>query len=469
MQTGLDSDLNGRGSSAEPSQAASKGASPLAALLRQKSQSAEHRRLNRLTKLLGGFHLKGMIVDPPRQGQLRSLVQGDEIKVNFSSGNYLGLDVHPEVLEACIEGIKTWAGHPGSSRIFYSHKNAVLLEQELATFVGAEASMLAVNVSQAHQGVVPVLFGNRHTTIFIDKHAHTSMYMASLIAKAKGARICRVDIRKGLTDLSNKIQRDLRPTKVLMLDGLFSMQGDVPQLVPIQQLCRRQNMVLYVDDAHGIGILGENGGGVAQHFNLNFENLILIGSLQKGLACSGGFVAGSKALIDLLKLQSTSYIFSGPLQPHTIESIRAAVRVCMSGEGQRLRENLKQKSHLLRAELIAMGFDVERSESPIVPIPIGDDAATMYAGRLLYDLGFYVSSVCYPAVPKGAGILRVTVNSCHTDKELADLISACGHLRAWLLKGRWQKKWEMAKDIFVSNLSGPRYKGILKPSKKWGA
>ena len=178
--------------------------------------------------------------------------------------------------------------------------------------------------------------------------------------------------------------------------------------------------------------MGENGGGVAEHFRLPFENMILVGGLQKGLGAYGGFVAGSKSLIDILRVSSRTYVFSGTMQPQAVEGSLAAIRVCRSDEGKRLRARLEMISTRVREGLNEVGFPVETVTSPIVSVVIGSELRTLLAGRKLFDLGIYVNSVLFPATPKGEGLLRVSLNAIHTDEEIAILLDAFAKLRLYL-------------------------------------
>ncbi len=425
------------------------------------------RRLRFLAAHLGAFHLKNMTAEPvsPRgdgEGDpLRQIrLNGNEV-VNFGSGNYLGLDRHPAVTEAAIEGLRRLGHHPGSSRIFYSQENCLLLERELADLVGAEASMVCVNVAQTHQGAIPALFGDKSSTIFVDRYAHTTLYLAAMIAKSRGARVVTVDTRDE-EELRCKMLRERRANNVLLIDGVYSMQGELPRIPALQALCDELKAVLYIDDAHGIGILGESGGGVAELFKLSYDNLIVVGSLQKGLACFGGFVAARAEVIEFLRMTSTSYIFSGPLQPHTVESVRAAVRICRSDEGRDLRSLLLEKSARIRHSLREMGYRVDEHPTPIIAVPIGGDVDTMMAGRKIFDQGVFVNSVVFPAVPKGEGILRITINSIHTEAEIARLLEAFSELRRYRTErgGRIRRSLHHFTEMVKARVMGEAYTGL---------
>jgi len=431
--------------------------------MRNHFRTPRMRRLRFLAAHLGAFHLKNMTAEPvdAQDGSVRQVrLLGREV-VNFGSGNYLGLDRHPAVTEAAIDGLRRLGHHPGSSRIFYSQENCLLLEKELAELVGAEASMVCVNVAQTHQGAIPALFGDKSSTIFVDRYAHTTLYLAAMIAKSRGARVVNVDTRDE-EDLRRKMTRERRANNVLLIDGVYSMQGELPRIPALQALCDELKAVLYIDDAHGIGILGDRGGGVAELFNLRYDNLIVVGSLQKGLACFGGFIAARAEVIEFLRMTSTSYIFSGPLQPHTVESVRAAVKVCRSDEGRALRALLLEKSARIRDSLRGMGYQVDEHPTPIIAVPIGGDVDTMMSGRKVFDQGVFVNSVVFPAVPKGEGILRITVNSIHTEAEIARLLESFADLKRYRSErgGRVRRSMHHLAEMVKARVMGESYTGL---------
>jgi 7-keto-8-aminopelargonate synthetase-like enzyme len=401
---------------------------PLAHRINSLLGAPELKRARTFAKLLDGFHLKNTVTSSV-EGR-RTVIDGREV-INFGSANYLGLDCHPKVLEAARLALTDWGNHSGCSRIFSSHENIIDLETRLANLVGAEAAMVFPNTSSTHVGVVPTLFAMPHAVIVIDRFAHTSMFQAAQIAVAKGARLERTDVRD-----PNAVESQLKAlgssVRVLMIDGVYSMQGTVPDLVALKSICDRTNTILYIDDAHGLGVYGERGGGVVESHGLGFDNLILTSGLQKGLGSYGGFVAGEQALIDVLRVTSRSYIFSGTLQPQAVEGALAAISVCLSDEGRFLRNRLSSLSRHVRTELQNLGFAVRTGDSPIVSVLIGGELKTLLAGRKIFDEGSYVNSVLYPATPRDEGLLRISLNAIHTDAEIKELIRAFSELKTYL-------------------------------------
>jgi glycine C-acetyltransferase len=405
------------------------GSAPLSRLINRLLDGPELRRARTYSDLLDGFHLKNTLTTEVNG---RKVVIDGKPVINFGSANYLGFEHHPAILKAAREALTEWGNHSGCSRIFSSHENIVRLENNIAELVGAEAVMVCANTSQTHEGVIPALFSSPQAVIFLDRYAHTSMYQAAQIAVAKGAKVVRVDIRD-LEDTRSKIRSEAtRSVRVMMVDGVYSMQGHVPDLKGLQALCDSEDTILYIDDAHGIGIYGENGGGVVEMLGLSFTNMILVGTLQKGLGCFGGFIAGHRSLIDALRICSRSYVFSGTLQPQAVEAGLVAIELSKSEEGKAQRARLHANSTKIRRELQALGFKVQDGDSPIISVLIGAELKTLLSGRKLFDEGIFLNSVLYPATPKGEGLLRISLNSIHTDEEIATLITGFAALKKYL-------------------------------------
>lgn len=430
-----------------------KSNSPLARLTNKHLDDEFLKKAKLISHYIEGFHLKNTITT--NVDGRRATINGKDV-INFGSANYLGLDQHVDVLKATEVGLKKWGNHSGCSRIFSSHENMVLLEEETAKLVGGEKVLICPNTAQTHQAVIPTLFSNSDSHIFIDRHAHNSMYQASLVAKAKGAKISSVD-SNNLKELEEKLSTVSEDSKVLLIDGLYSMQGHLPDIPNLDLICKKTNTILYIDDAHGIGIYGENGGGVRELFDLSFENLIITGTLQKGLGCFGGFVAANASLIDLLRVSSKAYIFSGTLQPHTVDAAMAAIKVCKSETGKVLRSKLSQTSLYLRNELKKMGFTVGKGDSPIISVESGGDIKTLFAGRFLFDQGIFLNSVLFPAVPKNEGILRISLTTLHSEEDISKLLNSFASLK------KYWKTWVNLKNMqYFEEILKTQVKKVMK-------
>ncbi len=431
---------------------------PLNRLIQSRMQEDDFKRIKRLGFLLEHFHLKHTVTESVSGRKI--VIDGREV-INFGSANYLGYEQHLEIIKASQEALERLGTHAGCSRIFSSHSNIVALEEEISALVGSQSTMIGHNISQIHAGVIPALFSSKNSVLFIDRFAHTSIYQACLMAKAKGAEIIQVDVENQKETLQ-KIQATKKDRNCLFVDGVYSMQGHIPPLLQLSDMAREENLILYVDDAHGVGIYGENGGGVREELGLGFDNLLLIGSLQKAFGTYGGFISGNKEVLDFLRSTSKAYIFSGTLQPSAVEGARKAVELCQTPDGRALRQRLKKMSIDVRAELRRLGYEVPLGNSPILPVSIGSDLTTLMTGRKMFDLGIYLNSVTFPAVPQGQGVLRISLTAIHSEIEIAALLAAFVELKSYLKihESPLRKFLHSGKEITLSKLLGKGYGGL---------
>ena len=248
------------------------------------------------------------------------------------------------------------------------------------------------------------------------------------IAKARGVRTAKFE-HNDPADL-DRLLASLRPYRhaVVALDGVYSMSGHLPPLADFQRVARANDGFLYVDDAHGTGVVGTHGRGTVLDALGGYENTLVVGSLSKALSCQGGFVAGSSAAIDILKLRSNPLIFGGPVPPAYLVAACAALDVIRSPEYLDLRVALDANVRRLVAGAERLGLAVLGGLVPIVSVLIGEEEATLRAGRFLFDRGYYVQSVVFPAVPHGAGVLRMQVNANHSAEAIDGLLAALGEL-----------------------------------------
>jgi 7-keto-8-aminopelargonate synthetase-like enzyme len=215
---------------------------------------------------------------------------------------------------------------------------------------------------------------------------------------------------------------------VVALDGVYSMSGHLPPLAEFQRVACANDGFLYVDDAHGTGVLGTKGCGTVLDALGGYDNTLVVGSLSKAVSCQGGFVAGARAAIDVLKLRSNPLIFGGPVPPAYLVAVCAALDVIASPEYDRLRASLDANVQRLVGGTDRLGLAVLGGLVPIVSVLVGEEEATLRAGRFLFDRGYYVQSVVFPAVPHGAGVLRMQVNANHLPQTIDGLLGALGEL-----------------------------------------
>ncbi len=347
---------------------------------------------------------------------------------NFGSDSFLGLDQHPHVQGALERGVREWGTHNGTSRAFSSVAPNVAVERRLADWLGAEAAVIYPSVTLANVGALPALV-TRHDVIVADQYAHNSIETGMQVAKARGVR-CAKFAHNDPTDLE-RVLRSLRPYRraVVAVDGVYSMSGQFPPLAALLQTAWANNGFLYVDDAHGTGVVGPQGRGTVWETVGHYENIVVVGSLSKALSCLGGFVAASRRLIEVLKLRSQSLIFGGPVPPPYLTALEAVLDIIQSPEYYRLRQALDANvRHFVmearRLRLMLLGGCV-----PIVSVLVGPEQKTLQAGRLLFEMGYYVQSVIFPAVPHGQGVLRVQLNAIHPRKAVDGLLAALAQVK----------------------------------------
>jgi 7-keto-8-aminopelargonate synthetase-like enzyme len=344
--------------------------------------------------------------------------------VNFGSANFLGLDFDPRLQEAVRRGVEKWGVHQYSSRTFYSVAPYEEVERRLAAWLDVEDTLLFPCVTKLHAGVLPALAG-KGDVLAIDRFSHNSIWNASKIASAAGADVREFDANNPAS-LAKVCQRSKKASCVVVVDGVYSMTGEMPRLAELDVAAKQQHALLYVDDAHGTGVVGPGGRGAAYEPIGSLRDILYVGSLSKGFSALGGFITCTPALKLILKLKSDSYIFSGPIPPAYLEVIKQVLDIVESPEHERLLGELHARVQRLASGLRQKGVKFRGGVGPIVSIVVGDIEKTLEAGRLLFEEGYYVQSVTYPAVPLNGGLLRVQVNANHTWEAIEGLLEAVG-------------------------------------------
>jgi 7-keto-8-aminopelargonate synthetase-like enzyme len=371
-------------------------------------------------------HLKDLVVDeigPDR----RIAVKGHTV-INFGSDSFLGLDQDPRVQDALVRGVARWGTHNGASRAFASVRANTEAEEKLADWLGTEATLIYPSVTLANLGALPGLVG-RQDLLVVDEHAHNSIQEGAKIARANGVPLATFshcdpeDLERALTGAGSY------RIAVVAIDGVYSMSGALPPLAELNAVCLRHNAVLYVDDAHGTGVLGTRGRGTVLDALGSYANTFVIGSLSKAFSCMGGFIGCTKEFQLLLKMRSNTYIFGGPVAPPYLEAIGTVCDILTSGEYELLHARLMRNVRHLTGGAQGLGLGVLGGQTPIISILVGDEADTLRAGSFLFDRGYYVQSVCFPAVPYHAGVLRIQVNANHRREAIDGLLGALAELR----------------------------------------
>ncbi|CUU02517.1 8-amino-7-oxononanoate synthase [Candidatus Thermokryptus mobilis] len=344
-------------------------------------------------------------------------MDGREI-VMAGSNNYLGLTTDPRVKEAAIEAIKKYGtGCSGSRYLNGTLDIHIKLEEQLAEFVGKEAALLFSTGFQTNQGAIVPLIG-KDEYVLSDKDNHASIVQGTLISKGLWGSDVLVRYRHNdmqhLEEVISKLP--LEAGKLIVTDGVFSMSGNIVNLPELVRIARKYNARIMLDDAHGLGVLGKGGRGTANHFGLDSEVDIIMGTFSKSFASLGGFIAGEKPVIDYIKHHSPALIFSASMTPAQVAAVLKALEIIKS-EPERI-ERLHYNANKVRRELKNLGFRVLDGQTPIVPVVIGEDLLTFKFWRLLFDNGVFVNAVISPAVPQGMQLLRLSFMATHEDKHL---------------------------------------------------
>lgn len=333
----------------------------------------------------------------------------------FGSNSYLGLTNHPRIKEAAKKAIdKYGTGCAGSRFLNGTLDIHIELEEKLAEMVGKEAALCYSTGFQVNLGVVSVLTG-RKDHVFLDELDHASIIEGSRLAFSKVLKYKHNDIH----DLEKKLKRcEPDSVKLIVVDGVFSMEGDIVKLPQLIKIANKYNATVMVDDAHAIGVIGEHGSGTASHFGLTDEVDLIMGTFSKSLASQGGFVAADKYLINYIKHFSRSLIFSASITPASAATVLEAMKI-MKEEPERI-ENLWSLTRYAQKGFKAMGFDIGKSETPIIPLFIRDDIKALQLTRILMDNGIFINPVVSPAVPKEDSLIRYSLMATHT-KEQVDI------------------------------------------------
>jgi len=331
----------------------------------------------------------------------------------FGSNSYLGLTNHPKVKEAAKAALEKYGTGCAGSRFLNGTLDIHLkLEDSLARLMGKEAALVYSTGFQVNLGVISALAG-KGDYILADKSDHASIIEGCRLSLAECVRFAHRDMR-GLANRLQKIRREAG--KLIVVDGVFSMEGDLIQLPELCRLAEEHRAVVMVDDAHGIGVLGRHGAGTSSHFGLTDKVHLIMGTFSKSLASLGGFIAADAATIDFLKHTSRELIFSASMSPANAAAVLAAVEI-MLAEPERI-QRLWQATDRMKKGLLSLGFDLGASETPILPVYCRDLVTTFRFCKRLHEESIFVNPVVSPGVAPGQELIRLSLMATHTDKQI---------------------------------------------------
>ncbi len=347
--------------------------------------------------------------------------------LNFAANDYLGLSRHPALIEAAREATARHGTGAGASRLVTGTSSAVLaLEEQLAAWKEKEAALVFSSGYAAALGTIPAVVG-KGDTVILDKLAHASLIDAARLSGATVRRFAHNDMNR-LEALLAKISR--AQTRILVVtESIFSMDGDAAPLRELVELKERFGAWLLVDEAHATGLYGTTGAGLVAEMGLNERVEIVMGTLSKALGSVGGFIAGSRTLIDWLTNRARSFVYSTALPPGVIAASRAAVDLACGNEGAALRDRLRGNIALFHKELPAHWRNQVLSTSAIQPLICGQSSAALELSTALRQAGFLIPAIRYPTVPRHAARLRIALSAVHADKDIDALNRALATAR----------------------------------------
>ena len=367
----------------------------------------------------------------------RHIRVGDQWLTDYASCNYLGLDLDQEIIDAVPEYLRRWGTHPSWSRLLGSPVLYEEIEDKLTALLGSEDSLVLPTITHIHMSVIPVLAGGG--TVFLDSRAHRTIYDGCALAQARGATVQRFAHEN--LDHVEALLRDSnwRRPGMICIDGINSMTGNAPDLAAFAALARRYDAILYVDDAHGFGVIGERspdescdygirGNSIIRHAAEAYENIILVGGFSKAYSSLLAFIACPTSLKQVLKTAAPPYLYSGPSPVASLATVLEGLRV-NDIRGDRLRANLHRLTGRVLHRVRELGIVTpNQSGFPIIEIPLADAHSVDDVGDMLFDFGIYVTMAVYPLVPRDEVGFRLQVTAANTDEQIDHLCVVLGEV-----------------------------------------
>ncbi len=351
------------------------------------------------------------------------IVDGREM-IMVGSNNYLGLLDHPKVMKAAQDAVQKYGVATCGSRFLNGTLDIhVELEEKLANFTQKEAALAFSTGFQTNQGIISTLIG-KGDVVLTDRMVHASIVDACRLSYGNVYKYKHND----MDDLERQLASLGKNTgRLIVVDGVYSMEGDLTNLPGVVKLAKKYNAKVMVDDAHGIGVMGKNGRGTCEHFGVEDDVDLVMGTFSKSFASLGGFVAGDKKVISYIKHFARSLIFSASITPASVATVLATLDI-IENEPER-REKLWSITKKMKTRIQALGYNTGQTETPIIPLIIGPDELTFMLWKLIKDEGLFTNPVIYPAVPKGQALIRTSYSATHSDEQLDKVIATfekCG-------------------------------------------
>ena len=371
----------------------------------------------------------------------RQIRFGDRWFSDFASCNYLGFDLETEIIETVEPALKAWGLHPSWCRLVASPSLYTQAEEALAALLNVEDTLILPTVTLIHIGVIPALVGS-DGVMFLDKAAHMTLYEAAKMARDSGASL-KTFAHKDYATLEAALHEHKdNPKKLILVDGTYSMTGNYADVPRLAALAKHYDAVLYIDDAHGFGVVGAQpdadmpygykGNGVVQHFGMDYDNVLYVGGLSKAYSSLAAFIACSKRMKLFLQAYATPYDLSGPCPTASLQTVLAGLALNQR-KGDEVRRTLYRLTRNALDGLRALGFHIDNTSGfPILSAWVGDTDHLIHAARILWEQGILITLAPYPMVRKGDEALRITVTAANTDEDIERLLQAFGQIRDYL-------------------------------------
>ena len=368
----------------------------------------------------------------------RMIRVGDQWLADFASCNYLGLDLDPDVISAIPAYIDQWGTHPSWSRLLGSPVLYAQIEAELTELLDAEDTLLLPTITLIHMSVIPLLAGSGN--VFMDERAHKTIYDGCVIARAHGATVERFH-HEDPEDLARRLRKSRSSPRLICMDGVNSMTGNAPDIAAFAGVAQDHEALLYVDDAHGFGVIGERGpdelspygkrgNGVLRHQGVGYDNIVLVGGFSKAYSSLLAFIACPTHLKEILKTAAPPYLYSGPSPVASLASTIEGLKV-NEVRGDELRASLYAKTRRILDCLDELGVATPNTSGyPIIEIPLADPDAIDEVGLHLFRNGIYVTMAAYPLVPKHQVGFRIQATAANSDEQVDHLIEVLHDLSA---------------------------------------
>lgn len=390
-------------------------------------------RIEQLERLLGAHPMMDAVIDEIDGRRIRI---GDHWLCDFASCNYLGLDLHPEVIASVEPALRKWGTHPSWSRLLGNPRPYVEIEERMTELLQAPDVLVLPTITLIHASVIPALAGQG--AVLVDAQAHKTIYEGAAIARGAGATLHR--IRPNDPEHLETTLRSLPPrmTRLVCIDGVNSMTGNAPDLPTYARICRQYDALLYVDDAHGFGVIGESpseqspwghrGNSIVRHTGESYDNVVLVAGFSKSYSSLAAFVALPSALKSYLKVAAAPYLYSGPSPVASLATVLSGLDV-NEREGDEIRRSLRRKTASVLDRIHELGLrTLNTSGYPVIELPLAEPDDIDAVGRFLFDHGIYVTLAAYPLVPRSQVGFRVQVTAANGDDEIEQLNDVLGGL-----------------------------------------